>query len=105
MMNDTSNAETYLKFLQVYYHVRKEKKLDEKLKETTEVVVAVWEEVKKLHKVLKRETADQQAERELEVSTTKCKLKEARVKMCTMIRHCYNLFHQLLKDKPLIHPL
>jgi hypothetical protein len=44
-------------------------------------VAAVWEEAKKLGRVPKRETVDQQAEQELEVSAAKYKLKEAKVEI------------------------
>jgi hypothetical protein len=68
-----SNAETYIKHQQLCYYVRGEKKLDVKLKKTTDAVKAAWGEVKKLRRVPKKKPTKAKAEWELEVTTAKCK--------------------------------
>ncbi len=100
LLHEITNAKTYLKFLQVYLCVGEEKKLCKKLKETTEAVAAAWEEAKKLHKVSKNESKESKAEQELEVTAAKLRRNEAKVKRCTAVGHCYDLFCQLLKNKP-----
>jgi hypothetical protein len=41
LMNDSSNSETYLKWILVYLHVREGKELDEKLTATMEILAKV----------------------------------------------------------------
>ena len=90
----------YLKWLLVYICIGEEKKLDEKLKETMEALTITWEAFNKLHMAPKNESTNAKAEQELEVTAAKNRLREAKVKMGSAIGACYNLFHQLLADKP-----
>ena len=100
LMNDSSNTETYLKWNLVYLHVREEKKLDEKLTMAMELLKKVQEEVKKLQKVPKNESMSENAERELEVTAAELRFTEAKAEYATAIGVCYDLFRQLLADKP-----
>jgi hypothetical protein len=76
-MNDAGNAETYLKWIQVYDCVLGKKKLRVNLNVTTEERKKVLEEKKKFLKVLKRDTPGLKVAQELEVTVTKVKLTEA----------------------------
>ena len=71
LMNNSSNAKTYLKLILVYLRVREERKLDEKLTTIMETLKKILEEVKKLQKVPKKESTSEKAERELELTTAK----------------------------------
>ena len=77
LMNDAGNAETYLKWIQVYDCVLGKKKLRVNLNVTTEERKKVLEEKKKFLKVLKRDTPGLKVAQELEVTVTKVKLTEA----------------------------
>jgi hypothetical protein len=102
LMNDLFIFETYLKWILVYLCVREEKKLDEKLQATMWRLVKVREEVKKLSKIPKKESADEKAERELEVVATNLTFAEAKDEYNSAIGACYDLFLQLLADEPQI---
>jgi hypothetical protein len=57
-------------------------------------------DLKRPYKVPKRESKDQKAERELELSACKEKLEDAYAKHTEAIGVHYDLFHQLLVDEP-----
>ncbi len=77
LMNNPSNAETYLKWIQVYICVLGEKNLRAPLDVATMDQKKLLEDLKKFTKVSKKEAAENKVRRELEVSTIKVKLVEA----------------------------
>jgi hypothetical protein len=99
-MDDSSNSETYLKWILVFIRIKEEKKLDEVLQATTEMFTKVHEDVKKYSKVPKKKSVEQKTEHELEVLTANLMLTEANAEMGCVIGACYNLFCQLLADDP-----
>jgi hypothetical protein len=76
-MDDSSNSETYLKWLLVFIHVKEEKKLNAALEVATEALTKVQEDVKKHSKIPKRESVESKAECKLELSTANTRLMEA----------------------------
>jgi hypothetical protein len=100
MMNNVGNAETYLKWVEVYNHILGKKKLRDKLEVATKECKKVIKEMTKLLKVPKRETLELKVVRELEVTATEVKLKEADAVHAIAIGTCYDLFCQLLTDDP-----
>ncbi len=77
-----------------------EKKFDEKLLACTETLKRALEDLKKPSKVPKRESADQAAERKLELATCKVKSDAAHTEHTKRISVHYDLFCQLLEDEP-----
>ena len=77
-----------------------EKQLGRKLATTSESLKKVLEELRKFLKVPKKETAEQKATRELEVTAAKVKAMEANPVHTITISACYDLFRQLLADDP-----
>ena len=100
LMNNVSNTETYLKWIQVYIHVLGKKNLRVPLDVATVDQKKLLEDLKKFLKVLKREAAENKVRRELEAAVTKVKLEEATVIHAIAIQACYDLFRQLLTDEP-----
>ena len=100
LMNDASNAETYLKWIQVYIRVLGEKNLRAPLNVAIVDRKKLLEDLKKFLKVPKRETAENKVEQELEDDVTKVKLVEATAIHAIAIQACYDLFRQLLADDP-----
>jgi hypothetical protein len=99
-MNDASNTEKYLKWIQVYIHVLGEKNLPVPLDVATVDQKMLLEDMKKFLKVPKKEIAENKVTRELEVAATKVKLAEATAIHAIAIQACYDLFRQLLADDP-----
>ena len=99
-MRDASNAETYMKWYFNYLQVIVEKKFNEKLLACTETLKRALEDLMKPSKVPKRESADQAAERELELAACKLKSDAAHTKHAKAIGVHYDLFRQLLADEP-----
>ncbi len=77
-----------------------EKKFDEKLLACTETLKRALEDLKKPSKVSKRKSADQAAERELELAACKLKSDSAYTEQAKAIGVHYDLFRQLLADEP-----
>jgi hypothetical protein len=100
LMNNASNTETYLKWIQVYLCVLGEKNLRAPLDVATMERKKLLEDLKKFIKVPKREAVENKVTRELEVAATKVKLKEATTIHMIAIQACYDLFRQLLVDDP-----
>jgi hypothetical protein len=100
LMNDASNAETYLKWIQVYIRVLCKKNLHAPLNIAIVNQKKLLKDFKKFLKVPKRETAENKVEQELEVGATKVKLVEATAIHAIAIQACYDLFCQLLADDP-----
>jgi hypothetical protein len=99
-MADASNAKTYMKWYFNDLRVIVEKKFDEKLLACSETLKGAIEDLKKPSKVPKRESADQVAERKLELAACKVKSDAAYAKHAKAISVHYDLFRQLLADKP-----
>ncbi len=70
---------------------------------STESLKKVLKDMKKFLKVPKKESADQKAEQELEVTAAQVRSAEAHAKHATTTGACYDQFHHLLVDKPQIH--
>ena len=100
LMNNASNTETYLKWIQIYIHVLGKKNLRVPLDVATMEQKMLLEDLKKFLKVPKREAAENKMTRELEVAATKVKLAEATAIHAIAIQTCYDLFCQLLADDP-----
>jgi hypothetical protein len=100
LMNDASNTETYLKWVQVYIRVLGKKNLRVPLDVATLERKKLLKDLKKFLKVPKREATENKVTRELEVAATKVNLKEATVIHSIAIQACYDLFRQLLADDP-----
>ncbi len=77
LMNNASNTEMYLTWIQVYICVLGEKNLRVPLDVATVERKKLLEDLKKFLKVPKRKAAENKVTRELEVAATKVKLKEA----------------------------
>jgi hypothetical protein len=100
LMNNASNMETYLKWIQVYISVLNKKDLHAPHNVATVDQKNLLVDMKKFLKVPKRETAENKVRRELEVAATKVKLAEATAIQAIAIQACYDLFRQLLADDP-----
>ncbi len=102
LMDDSSNSETYLKWLLVFICVKDEKKLNLTLEVAAEALTKVQEDVRKHSKIPKRESVESKAEckLELELVAANTRPAEAKVKHGSAIGACYNLPPQLLADKP-----
>ena len=100
LMNNASNTETYLKWVQIYHCVLGKKNLRANLNVATGERKKLHEEMKKSLKVPKREAPELKVVQELEVAATKVKLKEASTVHTIAIGACYGLFRQLLADDP-----
>ena len=100
LMNDADNAETYLKWIQVYDHVLGKKNLRANLDVATKEQKKLLKEMKKFLKIPKRETPENKVARELEVAATKVKLMDASAVHAIAIGACYDLFRQLLAGDP-----
>jgi hypothetical protein len=100
LMNNASNTETYLKWIQVYICVLGKKNLRVLLDVATMDQKKLLEDLKKFLKVPKREAVENKVTRELEAAATKVKLEEATVIHTIAIQACYDLFRQLLADEP-----
>jgi hypothetical protein len=100
LMNDGSNTEMYLKWVQVYICILGKKNLHVPLDIATVDRKKLLEDMKKFLKVPKRETSENKVTQELEVAATKVKLKEATAIHAIAIQACYDLFRQLLTDDP-----
>ena len=100
-MSDASNPKSYVKWLLVFICIMEEKKLGEKLRTSSKSLKKVLKDTKKFLKVPKEESAEQKAERELEVTAAKVRSSEAHAKHATaIVGACYDMFHQLLVDEP-----
>jgi hypothetical protein len=99
-MNKTSNAKTYLKWIQVYHCVLGEKDLHAPLAAATGVCKKLLEDFKKFSKAPKKEVAENKVMWEVELAATKVKLVEANAIHAIAIQACYDLFRQLLEDDP-----
>jgi hypothetical protein len=100
LMRDASNAETYMKWYFNYLRIIVERKSDLKLLACADTLKRAIEDLKKLSKVPKRESKDQKAERELELAACNKKYDVEYAKHAEAISVHYNLFRQLLADKP-----
>jgi hypothetical protein len=100
LMNDASNTETHLKWIQVYICILGKKNLRVPLDVATVDRKKLLEDLKKFLKVPKKEAAENKVTWELEVATTKVKLVEATAVHAIAIQACYDLFRQLLTDDP-----
>ena len=100
LMNNASNTETYLKWVQVYDRVLGKKKLRVPLNVATVELKKLLKDMKKFLKVPKKETAENKVTQELEVAATKVKLVKATGMHAIVIQACYDLFRQLLADDP-----
>ena len=101
-MGDASNVKTYIKWYLVHLHVISNKKFNEKLLACFESLKEALKDLKKPSKVPKKESADEKAERKLELAVTKLRSSEAYAEHASAIGVCYDLFRQLLADKPQI---
>ena len=99
-MNDASNAETYLKWIQLYLCVLSEKELRAPLDVATEVRKKLLKDFKKFSKAPKKELTENKVTPEVELAATKVKLVEATTIHAIAIQVCYDLFRQLLVDDP-----
>ncbi len=77
-----------------------EKKLNEKLLACSKTLKRALKDLKKPSNVPKRESADQAAERKLELAACKVKSDAAYIEHAKAIGAHYDLFRQLLVDKP-----
>ena len=100
LMNNASNTETYLKWVQVYDRVLDKKNLRVPIDIATMERKKSLDDMKKFLKVPKKETPENKVTRELEVAATKVKLAEATTIHAIAIQACYDLFRQLLADDP-----
>jgi hypothetical protein len=101
LMNDASNAETYLKWYQMYLRVLDNQKLRPPLDATTLEFKKLQEDVKKLSKIPRRETPEEKVTRENDLSIAKLELVEVAAVHATAIQALYDLFRKLLADDPL----
>jgi hypothetical protein len=100
-MGDASNAKTYMKWYFNYpLRVIVEKKFNEKHPACSETLKRAIEDLKKHSKVPKRESADQAAERKLELAACKVKSDAAYTEHAKAIGVHYDLLRQLLADEP-----
>jgi hypothetical protein len=99
-MNGASNAETYLKWIQVYLYVLGKKNLCVPLDVATVDRRKLLKDFKKFSKAPKREVAENKVMREVELAATKVKLKEVTTIHAIASQACYDLFRQLLADDP-----
>jgi hypothetical protein len=99
-MNDASNAETYLMWIQVYFCVLGKKNLRTPLDVATVDCKKLLEDFKKFSKVPKKEFMENKVTREVELAPTKVKLAEVTAIHAIASQACYDLFHQLLVDDP-----
>ncbi len=100
LMNHTSNAKTYLKWIQLYLCVLDKKELRAPLDAATGVCKKLLEDFKKFSKAPKKELAENKVTREVELAATTVKLVEATAIHAIAIQACYDLFRQLLTDDP-----
>ena len=100
LMGDASNPKTYIKWFLVYLRVISKKKFDEKLLACSKSLKEALEDLQKPSKVPKKESADEKAERKLELAAAKLRSSEAYVEHASAIGVCYDLFCQLLADEP-----
>jgi hypothetical protein len=100
LMNNASNVERYLKWIQVCICILGEKNLRAPLDVATVDRKKLLKDLKKFLKVPKKETAENKMTRELEVSAINVKLVEVTVIHAITIQTCYDLFRQLLADDP-----
>jgi hypothetical protein len=84
LMDDSSNSETYLKWLLVFIHIKEEKKLDSTLEVAAEALTKVQED----SKVPKRESVKSKSERTLELVAANTRLVEAKVEHGSTIGAC-----------------
>ncbi len=77
LMSNTGNAETYLKWIQVFICILDKKNLCGRLSTTSESLKKALEDLKKFLKVPKKETPKQKVTWELEVAAAKVKATEA----------------------------
>ena len=101
LMHDASNAETYLKWYQTYLRVLDMQKLRIPLDVATQGFKKLQEDIKKLQKTPKRETPEEKATRENNLSIAKLELVEAAAAHATAIQAYYDLFRKLLAEDPL----
>jgi hypothetical protein len=99
LMDDASNTEMYLQWIQVYIRVLGEKNLWVPLHVTTTERKKFHEEMKKFLKVLKKETPENKVTQELEVAPTKVKLVKASAIHAIAIGACYDLFTDDPRDQ------
>jgi hypothetical protein len=99
-MNDASNAETYLKWVQVYICVLGEKNLCAPHDVATVDRKKLLKEFRKFSKVPKKEVAENKVKWEVELAPIKVKCVEANAIHKIPIHACYDLLHQLLADDP-----
>ena len=83
-MDDSSNSETYLKWLLVFIHIKEEKKLDSTLEVAAEALTKVQED----SKIPKRESVKSKSERTLELVAANTRLVEAKVEHGSAIGAC-----------------
>ena len=100
LMNNASNIEMYLKWIQVYICVLGKKNLRVPLDVATVERKKLLEDLKKFSKVPKKEVKENKVAREVELAATKVKLVEATAIHTITIQACYDLFCQLLTDDP-----
>ncbi len=100
LMNDASNAKTYLKWIQVYLCVLGKKNLCVPLDVATVDRKKLLEDFKKFSKAPKWEVTENKVTREVELAAKKVKLEEATAIHAIVIQACYDLFRQLLADEP-----
>jgi hypothetical protein len=100
LMNNASNTETYLKWVQVYIRILGEKNLRAPLDNATVERKKLLKDFKKFSKVPKKEFAENKVMREVELAATKVNLVEATAIHVIAIQACYDLFCQLLADDP-----
>jgi hypothetical protein len=101
LMHDASNAETYLKWFQMYLRVLDDEKLRPPLDAATKERKILLENVKKFSKAPKRESVDDKVIRENDLAITKLELVEATAVHANAIQAQYDLFRKLLADDPL----
>ena len=100
LMNNASNAKTYLKWIQVYICILGKKNLCAPLDIATVDCKKLLKDFKKFSKVPNKEVAENKVTREVELAVTKVKLVEATTIHMIAIQACYDLFRQLLADDP-----
>ena len=84
-MDDSSNSETYLKWLLVFIHIKEEKKLDSTLEVAAEALTKVQEDVRRHSKIPKRDLVKSKSERTLELVAANTRLVEAKVEHGSVI--------------------
>ncbi len=100
LMGDASNAETYMKWYYNYLRIIVERKSDMKVLAYADVLKRTVEDLNKPSKIPMKEMGDQKAERELELAACKEKYQVAYTKHADAIGVHYDLFRQLLSEKP-----